>query len=75
VPKKGWPATERPPAWLAASYRCWLTIQPSRKPVTSANDRSRCAEGVGAREQELDQDSIAARVGFPKMHVSRLQRR
>jgi RNA polymerase sigma factor (sigma-70 family) len=25
--------------------------------------------------QDLDQDEIAARVGFPQMHVSRLQRR
>jgi RNA polymerase sigma-B factor len=25
--------------------------------------------------QELDQDAIAARVGFSQMHVSRLQRR
>jgi hypothetical protein len=26
---------------LAASYRCWLTIEPSRKPAINANDRSR----------------------------------
>jgi hypothetical protein len=43
--RKGWPATERPPAWLAASYRCWLTIEPSRKPAINANDRSRVRPG------------------------------
>ena len=40
-------ARDRTP-WMGVSYRNWLTIRPSRKPVISAKDRSRYAEGAGA---------------------------
>jgi hypothetical protein len=46
VRNSGWPATER--HVIGGSYRRRLTLGPSRKPVISAKDRSRSAEGAGA---------------------------
>jgi hypothetical protein len=43
--------------WIGVSYRSWLTIRPSRKPVISAKDRlpvrriaRLCARGRGSSE-------------------------